>query len=91
MTTRREGPVDPHDQHVVQRLDLMMREEKAFLSPHLSIERRAARLDVPVHRLCAIINTALGRRNFTVFVNCYRIDFVKAALGTAHPVPRLFG
>jgi AraC-like DNA-binding protein len=72
--------VDPRDQHVVDQIDRAVRVERAFLDPGLSIERLAQRLDVPVHRLRAIINQALGHRNFASFINGYRVDFAKAAL-----------
>jgi AraC-like DNA-binding protein len=72
--------VDPRDQIVVEQLNAMMHDEKAFLDEDLSIDRLANSLSVPVHRLRAIINTALGHRNFAAFVNGYRIEAAKAAL-----------
>lgn len=72
--------IDPRDRHVVEQIDRSMRTDSAFLDPDISIERLAVRLDVPVHRLRAIINRAMGHRNFASFINGYRVDFAKAAL-----------
>jgi AraC-like DNA-binding protein len=51
-----------------------------YRTPGLSITGLAHRLDTPEHRLRALINQRLGHRNFSAFLNRYRIDEAKALL-----------
>ena len=44
-----------------------------YREPNLSIGALAQRLDVPEHRLRALINQRLGYRNFSAFLNAHRI------------------
>lgn len=54
--------------------------EKAYLEPELSITSLAQRMDAPEHQVRALINKAMGYRNFRAFLNSYRMREAKAAL-----------
>ncbi|WP_225207740.1 AraC family transcriptional regulator [Novosphingobium huizhouense] len=47
--------------------------QRVWLEPGLTIGGLAARLEVPDHRLRALINRRLGHRNFSAFLNAHRI------------------
>lgn len=51
-----------------------------YRTPGLSIASLAAHLDTPEHRLRALINQRLGHRNFSAFLNRYRIAEAKQIL-----------
>lgn len=53
---------------------------RVWLEPGLTIGLLAARLDVPEHRLRALINRRLGHRNFSAFLNAHRIAEAKSVL-----------
>ena len=55
-------------------------EDRVWLEPGLTITALSARLDVPEHRLRALINRRLGHRNFSAFLNGHRIAEAKAVL-----------
>lgn len=48
-------------------------DEGAYTEPGLSITALADQLDTPEHRLRALINQRLGHRNFSAFLNRYRV------------------
>lgn len=75
---RMDDPVLRSDLH--GRLKAEMVENRAFLEPGLGIQALAKRLGVTQHALREFINQELGFRNFSDFVNTYRIDAVKDAL-----------
>ena len=54
--------------------------EGFYRTPGLSIAGLAAQLGTPEHRLRALINQRLGHRNFSAFLNRYRIAEAKAIL-----------
>jgi len=54
--------------------------DKVFREPDLSIASLSQKLDIPEHRLRHLINRQLGHRNFSAFVNGYRLAEVEAAL-----------
>jgi AraC-like DNA-binding protein len=54
--------------------------EGVYRTPGLSIAGLAERLGVPEHRLRALINQRLGYRNFSAFLNRYRIAEARAVL-----------
>lgn len=70
--------IDPRDEDLLQRLKTVMNDDAVFKQPRLTIRSLAARLKTPEHRLRHIINQGLGHRNFSEFVNGYRIDAVKS-------------
>ncbi len=54
--------------------------EGFYRTPGLTIARLAAHLGTPEHRLRALINQRLGHRNFSAFLNRYRIAEARATL-----------
>ena len=57
-----------------------MEHDKVFREADLSIASLAAKLGSPDHRLRRLINRQLGHRNFSTFVNGYRLADAEAAL-----------
>ncbi|MBR0689753.1 helix-turn-helix transcriptional regulator [Bradyrhizobium manausense] len=55
--------------------------DKVFREPDLSIATLSQKLDIPEYRLRHLINHQLGHRNFSAFVNGYRLAEAEAALG----------
>jgi AraC-like DNA-binding protein len=55
--------------------------EKVYREPDLSIASLAQKLDVPEYRLRRLINEHLGHRNFSAFINGYRLAEAETALG----------
>ncbi len=68
------------DRHLLAKLTHAMDEEDAWRQEGLTIGALAERLGAPEHRLRALINQRLGHRNFTAFLNSYRIAAATAAL-----------
>jgi AraC-like DNA-binding protein len=54
--------------------------DKVFREPDLSIASLSQKLDIQEHRLRHLINRQLGHRNFSAFVNGYRLAEAEAAL-----------
>ena len=75
-----EPKIDPRDAGLRGRLIMVMESDKAYAEPSLTIRTLAERLQTPEHRLRALINQGLGHRNFSAFINAYRIAAAKAAL-----------
>lgn len=78
-----EPAVDPRDSALHQQLLEEMEHRHAFRESGLSIRHLAERLKVPEHRLRALINKGMGYRNFSSFVNDYRIAAIKEAMQQA--------
>jgi AraC-like DNA-binding protein len=55
--------------------------DKVYREPDLSIASLSQKLDMPERRLRHLINEQLGHRNFSTFVNSYRLAEAEAALG----------
>lgn len=72
--------ISPRDQALYGKLLHLIEREKIYLEPGLSIGRLAKRMHVPEHQLRALINRRLGYRNFTTFLNNYRLAEAKSAL-----------
>ena len=75
--------IDPRDGALYAALRNLMEEAQVYREPELTIEILAERLSTPTHRLRSLINGGLGFRNFAAFINGYRLNHVKAALGDA--------
>jgi len=60
----------------VVRLQHLMKEQKPYLDPELTIVTLAARLDIHPHKLSKVINARL-QRNFFDFINQYRVEELK--------------
>ncbi|MHC2439683.1 AraC-like DNA-binding protein [Bradyrhizobium sp. USDA 4451] len=69
------------DRALLHRLKHLMTTERAYRQEGLTIGLLAVRLGMPEYRLRTLINDGLGHRNFNAFVNRYRLDEAKAALG----------
>ncbi|WP_185970204.1 MULTISPECIES: helix-turn-helix domain-containing protein [unclassified Mesorhizobium] len=65
---------------IAKRLDRLMREERVYREPGLSIAVLAVRLGIPDHKLRRVINRQLGHRNFSAFLNQWRLQDTKQAL-----------
>jgi len=63
-----------------EKLMAYMGNEKAYLDPSLSIVKLAAAVGLGEHTLRSLINQRLGYRNYTDFINQYRITHAKSAL-----------
>ena len=68
----------------MEALRALMEEQKLYRHDGLTIAVLAARLAIPEYRLRRLINRRLGHRNFSSFVNGYRLAEARAAL--ADPV-----
>lgn len=69
------------DRASLHRLKHLMATERAYQEEGLTIGLLAVRLGMPEYRLRTLINDGLGHRNFNAFLNRYRLDEAKAALG----------
>jgi AraC-like DNA-binding protein len=76
------GGVSPdfRDAPALSALARLMEVERAYREPGLSVATLAERLGIPEYRLRRLINGELGHRNFSSFVNSYRLDEAKSAL-----------
>ena len=61
-------------------LDRLMREERVYREEDLTIAALALKLGVPEHRLRRLINQKLGHRNFSAYLNQWRLGDAKQAL-----------
>lgn len=72
--------IDPKDAETHRKLTEIM-ESGVYTEQGLTIGNLAQRLSVPEHQLRALINKGLGFRNFSSFLNTYRIAYAKTILG----------
>jgi len=72
--------LSPKEQLLHNKLIGVVEADKAYLEPELSISALAARIEAPEHQVRALINKAMGHRNFRAFLNGYRMAEAKAAL-----------
>jgi AraC-like DNA-binding protein len=84
--TRQNDPapapgVNEQDAALLTALDDLMTNNKIYRQEGLSIAVLSAKLSVPEYRLRRLINQKLGHRNFSAFVNSYRLSEAMAALG----------
>ena len=77
---RTQEPSDPADESLAAALRHAMEHEHVYRTESLTVASLAERLSVPEYRLRRLINQQLGHRNFSAFVNGYRLDEVRAAL-----------
>ncbi len=69
--------IDPRDKPLLAQLLKTMEIDKAYREPGLTIRSLAETLNTPEHRLRSLINQGLGYRNFSAFLNNYRISALK--------------
>jgi AraC-like DNA-binding protein len=72
--------LDPEEIRLLEALRQAMEVEKAYREERCSIAVLAARLGIPEYRLRRLINQRLGHRNFTTYVNGYRLAETTTAL-----------
>lgn len=72
--------IDPRDARLHSDLIEQMEVHHIYTEPGLSITALAATLNAPEHHLRALINKGLGYRNFSGFINHYRIESIKSAM-----------
>ena len=72
--------IDPEERALLDRLRRLMETERIYREEGLGIASLAARLGLPEYRLRRLINQRLGHRNFSSFVNGYRLAETIAAL-----------
>lgn len=73
-------PPDRADAEAITALDRLMRTERIYREDDLTISGLALRLKLSEHRLRKLINQHLGHRNFSAYLNTWRIGEAKAAL-----------
>ncbi|HXQ47215.1 MAG TPA: helix-turn-helix domain-containing protein, partial [Caulobacteraceae bacterium] len=73
-------PDDPREAALLAALARELEENRAYRDETLSIAKLAVRLDLPEYRLRRLINQRLGHRNFSAFLNRYRLDEAMAVL-----------
>jgi len=71
---------DDDDAPWLGRLDALMRQDRAYRDPELTVASLAARLGLPEYRLRELIHRRLGHRNFPAFVNEHRLREVEERL-----------
>ena len=59
-----------------QQLESLMREEKPYLDPDLTLRTLAERMDIPPNQLSRLLNEGFDK-NFSEFVNTYRLESFK--------------
>ncbi|MEM7083931.1 MAG: AraC family transcriptional regulator [Pseudomonadota bacterium] len=69
----------PADTYELQQLESLMR-TGFYTRESLTISDFATELDIPEHRLRILINQQLGFRNFTAYLNSYRLSDARNAL-----------
>jgi AraC-like DNA-binding protein len=79
----RRPQADPREPALLAALNSEMDENRAWRDETLSIAGLAGRLGVPEYRLRRLINQRLGHRNFSAFLNSYRLDEVMGWLADA--------
>lgn len=80
-TPRADAAVDEQETALLDRLRRLMEQERVYREEGLSVAALAAKLAIPEYRLRRLINHRLGHRNFSTFVNAYRLTDAVAALG----------
>ena len=77
---REKNSLSERDKQLRDKLVYGMKEGLAFKDPSLSIVTLASKIGVTQHQLRSLINQNLGYKNFSEFVNAYRIEEVKSVL-----------
>jgi AraC-like DNA-binding protein len=72
--------IDPEERQLLDRLRRLMDEQRIYREERCSIAILAGRLGIPEYRLRRLINQRLGHRNFSTYINGYRLAETIAAL-----------
>jgi len=75
--------MDAEERALLDRLQLLMEHDRIYRQEGLGIAALAARLAIPEYRLRRLINQRLGHRNFSSYINGYRLAEAAAALADA--------
>ena len=75
-----DASLSASDHAALHRLKHLMAAERTYRQEGLTIGVLAVRLGLPEYRLRTLINDGLGHRNFSAFLNRYRLEEAKAAL-----------
>jgi AraC-like DNA-binding protein len=78
--------IDGEERALLDRLQLLMENDRIYREEGLGVAMLASRLKIPEYRLRRLINQRLGHRNFTSFVNGYRL--AEAMLALADPIQK---
>jgi AraC-like DNA-binding protein len=78
-TAASEPNIEPGDQAAHRRLLEAFDEQHLYREHGLTIASLAGQIDVPEHHLRRLINKGLGFRNFSAFLNSYRLGDVVTA------------
>jgi AraC-like DNA-binding protein len=68
------------DPTLLASLEQLMSVDRVYREENLTVGALAQKLSIPEHALRKLINQHLGHRNFTAFLNGYRLREAKAAL-----------
>lgn len=71
-------PTGP-DAALTEALRKLINHDKVYREPDLSIASLSQKLDIPEYRLRRLINQQLGHRNFSTFINGYRLAEAETA------------
>ena len=77
---RAAAPPAGPDAALLAALRRLIDHDKVYREPDLSIASLSQKLDIPEYRLRRLINEQLGHRNFSAFVNGYRLAEAETAL-----------
>ncbi len=72
--------VSDEDATIARKLDRLMREDRIYREEALTITALALKLGIPEYKLRRLINRQLGHRNFSAFLNQWRLADAKQAL-----------
>jgi AraC-like DNA-binding protein len=86
---RRAPPPPAAQDDLIRQLELAMTAEALWRQEGLTLSALAARLRTPEYRLRHVINVELGHRNFTQFVNGFRVEAAKALLADRQDKPNV--
>src|SRR6185312_2643738 len=78
---RAGAAVGEQETALLDRLRRLMEQDRAYREEGLSVAALADKLSIPEYRLRRLIHHRLGHRNFSTFVNAYRLTDAVAALG----------
>lgn len=76
----RHRTADNGDAELLIRLRVLMSAEEPWREENLGVGDLAARLGAPEYRLRRLIHTQMGHRNFSEFINGYRLDAAQRLL-----------
>lgn len=79
-------PIVKENALAAEALDRLMRTDRIYREEGLTVSALAGRLNMPEHQLRRLINQQLGHRNFSAYLNGWRLGDAKQAL--ADPAQR---